>query len=281
MKRGTFDWRRGRGWFRVWLLLTIAWYLFAGFNLMREDLEDTWRPDLAFNTKEELRSHLDSREAQWASACVPGTMNVQTSVESLSDYEVWWRSLSDAKRLDLFLDEREGERRGGPPTDRVRGERTDRFVLDEVSCTSAWVVREIVKALLAPFAAVIVALLVYYFSRLLLGGGRYVGGWVAEGFRPGSPQAPGSPQSTEQVETAKRPTFKAEFWFDMKPVLKAAGIAILAAWVVYLLSTRTEATLHTISATLVTGAGVFVIGAILLLFRMWRRKGGEEADEPK
>lgn len=276
-----YDWRLGKGWFRIWLVISLLWYLLAAFLLIRADFQrELQLSDRAeFSSEAALQSHVDQVRAASATVCARGTLEAKTGsyrTRGSSQLDLDAFAAEVASRDPLRAEAARIAEKYGIPRRTFPPLRT-RYVSYPATCTDRHELTRTtlaaVAALAAPFAAIIALTIVFYLTvlgasvtRVAGRAGGRLGTWIAEGFS--TKTGPGAPD----LAKSGPPSFRAEFWADMKTVLKVAGVVVVAAWVVYSLSAgvRSDATLQALGASLVAGAGVAAIGLVILLFRVMR-----------
>jgi hypothetical protein len=283
MRRQYVDFQRGRGWFRVWIVLALLWYsVVAFFWVTRFDFkrEITVAGPAAFSTKEALQAHIVGlRESAAGPPCAPSTLKVDvysyetrgsTSLDTIGrEVERLRREqpeIADRRTRDML-----GTRQLTPPRTVYRagpGTCQDRHEF-------ARTVRAAVLTFIVPFGAIVAAFLGFYLAVLglavakfgIIGVGR-LARWIGEGFEPKNPHP-----TTEIPNGAFRGTFIAEFWGDMKPVLKIAGIGLIVAWIVFSLSTgvRADATQAALGKALGGSAVLFIVWVVARAIQGHRR----------
>ena len=273
MKMDAFDWRRGKGWFRVWVSLALLWYLVAGLLLVRMDFSRglTWEGQ-EFSSEREMLVYAATIKRGAAAVCATETLEIEmgphrTHGSPQLDYEATQQEYT----LRLQAEEKlrnpnfnfSPSQRTFPPLRTVyRAEAwcNDRHEVARITLAG-------VAALLAPFALVLLIAASFYLTWFGFYGGRRLFVWIAAGFKT----SPEDSRNEEQIAT-RRP-FAPDFWDGMKPALVAVGTALVAVWIAFSLSTgvRADATEEALGKAVGSVLVLLFFGVSVLILRHIRR----------
>lgn len=283
MKDIAFDWRRGAGWFRVWTLIAVAWYIAAAYFLIAvADFTQTVHlNDRAEFYAERARDQHIARIRDTSDAvCLPGTFRLETSAfqtnaprSSNNGGSMWGlvvERYARRKQSEVAeahpVSEKYGAASVGPSS------RTT-FVSGRAQCedqlADARTILATGAAVIAPFALVVLLWFAFYVMRVLsyaaklfLRGALLIGRWVGAGFASDGDLSPSRSASAEP------PGFVSEFGGGFKRALSILVSISVCAWVVYSLKSgvRGAETLETLIASAMTVVAVSIvwIGARLL-----------------
>lgn len=269
MENPRIEWRRGEGWFRVWLLVTFLWYLSAAVlipNIHDFKRQITISGRAEFLSVQARNTHLAHVRKSSSAACVAGTFRTGTETVRGPDFSVL-DGLSSGNWFEAYADIKSGAR--NVPIKTI-------YVSKEAHCEdtlkTARMAFVAIAAITLPFAVALALYLAFYFSKIVVVGasatGRFfrrVGGWVIDGFHEQINQE----KMEETAELHRVLGFGREFVPRIKPVLFAVGGAAVTLWVVFSLGTGIRATATSealIESLIVAGA----VGVIALVSRFIR-----------
>lgn len=283
MIRGRFDWRRGRGWFRIWILLTLAWYAVTLFLLFQEArggqtvslIEAT--ESGVFQSQKERDAFIKNKSIKSESTCVPGTLRAtvrtqrwvgrpgyQSQLQAWQRKETRWnysKRMPGDSTFDRIVVSMLDREEPGWRNKLVERPWDAEFIVGSLTCTSAEHRLALFLGLLASLATPFLVILALYLGFLSWRGfaktGALTGNWVMEGFQAAPPEA-------ELGSGRRTSTFGVEFWPGLKGVLYVVAGVSATIWVVYSSSSGVarSTTIQTLTQAVLVGAAVLVYVAV-------------------